>query len=127
MAVVLTVAVRTTLGLPPSVWEVVAAFGVALAPALLVLTVFRGAPPQTVAEVLYDAEHTTNPRARASSRDSTTNCSRVHRHLLQRTSRDTLVDRPGATNAFEFVVLSSLRAAQLMRGCTPRVDGPARP
>jgi DNA-directed RNA polymerase subunit K/omega len=24
-------------------------------------------------------------------------------------------------NAFEFVVLSSLRAAQLMRGCTPRV------
>jgi len=24
-------------------------------------------------------------------------------------------------NAFEFVVLSSLRAAQLMRGCIPRV------
>jgi DNA-directed RNA polymerase subunit K/omega len=24
-------------------------------------------------------------------------------------------------NAFEFVVVSSLRAAQLMRGCTPRV------
>jgi hypothetical protein len=24
-------------------------------------------------------------------------------------------------NAFEFVVLSSLRAAQLMRGCVPRV------
>jgi DNA-directed RNA polymerase subunit K/omega len=33
-----------------------------------------------------------------------------------------LVHRPGATNAFEFVILSSLRAAQLMRGCTPRVD-----
>jgi DNA-directed RNA polymerase subunit K/omega len=26
-------------------------------------------------------------------------------------------------SAFEFVVLSSLRAAQLTRGCTPRVDG----
>jgi DNA-directed RNA polymerase subunit K/omega len=25
-------------------------------------------------------------------------------------------------NAFEFVVLSALRAAQLQRGCTPRVD-----
>jgi hypothetical protein len=29
-------------------------------------------------------------------------------------------DRNGF-GAFEFVVLSSLRAAQLMRGCTPRV------
>jgi DNA-directed RNA polymerase subunit K/omega len=27
------------------------------------------------------------------------------------------------SNAFEFVVVASLRAAQLMRGCTPRVDG----
>jgi hypothetical protein len=25
--------------------------------------------------------------------------------------------------AFEFVILSKLRAAQLMRGCRPRVDG----
>ena len=61
MAVVLAVSVRATLGSPPSVWEVVAAFGVAVAPALLILTVFRGAPPQTIAEVLYDAERTTNP------------------------------------------------------------------
>jgi len=29
--------------------------------------------------------------------------------------------RPDRTNAFEFVVVSALRAAQLMRGCTPRV------
>ena len=35
---------------------------------------------------------------------------------------DTVVHRPGASNAFEFVVVASLRAAQLMRGCTPRVD-----
>ncbi len=33
-----------------------------------------------------------------------------------------MVKRPVGINAFEFVVLSSLRAAQLIRGCTPRVD-----
>ena len=32
-----------------------------------------------------------------------------------------MVKRPVEINAFEFAVLSSLRAAQLMRGCTPRV------
>ena len=32
-----------------------------------------------------------------------------------------MVQRPEQMNAFEFVVVSSLRAAQLMRGCTPRV------
>lgn len=32
-----------------------------------------------------------------------------------------MVQRPPGFNAFEFVVLSGLRAAQLMRGCTPRV------
>ena len=34
-----------------------------------------------------------------------------------------MVQRPEEMNAFEFVVVSSLRAAQLMRGCTPRVAG----
>ena len=32
-----------------------------------------------------------------------------------------MVRRPDGMNAFEFVVLSALRAAQLQRGCTPRV------
>jgi len=58
MAVILTVAVRTALGLPPSFVEAMGALAIALAPALMVMTVFRGAPPQTIAEVLYDAEHT---------------------------------------------------------------------
>lgn len=31
--------------------------------------------------------------------------------------------RPMGMSTFEFVVVSSLRAAQLMRGCTARVDG----
>ena len=32
-----------------------------------------------------------------------------------------MVRRPDGMNGFEFAVLSSLRAAQLQRGCTPRV------
>jgi len=32
-----------------------------------------------------------------------------------------MIVRPPKGNAFEFSVISSLRAAQLMRGCTPRV------
>jgi DNA-directed RNA polymerase subunit K/omega len=32
-----------------------------------------------------------------------------------------MVKRPDGMNAFEFAVLSGLRAAQLQRGCTPRV------
>jgi DNA-directed RNA polymerase subunit K/omega len=34
-----------------------------------------------------------------------------------------MVNRPSAFSAFEFAVLSGLRAAQLMRGCLPRVEG----
>ena len=33
--------------------------------------------------------------------------------------------RPAGLGAFEFVVLSMLRAGQLMRGCTPKIDGPS--
>ena len=32
-----------------------------------------------------------------------------------------MIKRPDGMNAFEFSVLSGLRAAQLSRGCTPRV------
>jgi DNA-directed RNA polymerase subunit K/omega len=32
-----------------------------------------------------------------------------------------MVKRPDGMNAFEFAVLCGLRAAQLHRGCTPRV------
>ena len=34
---------------------------------------------------------------------------------------ETMIHRRSDANAFEFVRLSALRAAQLMRGCTPRV------
>jgi DNA-directed RNA polymerase subunit K/omega len=30
-------------------------------------------------------------------------------------------------NAFEFVTVASARARQLLRGCTPRVDGSPKP
>jgi hypothetical protein len=43
------------------------------------------------------------------------------RHQSQR-KKDSVVQRPSGTNAFEFVVVSALRAAQLMRGCIPRVE-----
>jgi len=33
-----------------------------------------------------------------------------------------MVRRPDAISAFEFSVMSALRAAQLTRGCTPRVE-----
>lgn len=33
-----------------------------------------------------------------------------------------MVHRPPDYSAFEFVVVSGLRAAQLMRGCTARID-----
>ena len=33
-----------------------------------------------------------------------------------------MVRRPDDMNVFEFVVVSALRAAQLQRGCTPRVE-----
>lgn len=34
-----------------------------------------------------------------------------------------MIQRPPGVGAFTFVVLSTLRAAQLMRGCRPRVEG----
>jgi hypothetical protein len=34
-----------------------------------------------------------------------------------------MVTRPAHVNAFEFVVVSSLRAQQLLAGCTPRLPG----
>lgn len=33
-----------------------------------------------------------------------------------------MVNRPPGTSALEFAVISGLRAAQLMRGCTPRIE-----
>jgi hypothetical protein len=34
-----------------------------------------------------------------------------------------VIQRPPGVGAFQFVVLATLRAAQLMRGCRPRVEG----
>jgi DNA-directed RNA polymerase subunit K/omega len=33
------------------------------------------------------------------------------------------MQHPPGVGTFEFVVLASLRAAQLMRGCRPKIDG----
>ena len=34
-----------------------------------------------------------------------------------------MINRPDGIGVFEFAVLASLRAAQLCRGCVPRIDG----
>jgi len=34
-----------------------------------------------------------------------------------------VISRPNGIGAFEFAVLASLRAAQLCRGCSPRIEG----
>lgn len=37
--------------------------------------------------------------------------------------RKSPIQRPTGLGAFEFVVVATLRAAQLMRGCRPRIEG----
>ena len=37
--------------------------------------------------------------------------------------KGSVIHPPSDVSAFEFVVLAGLRAAQLTRGCTPRVEG----
>jgi hypothetical protein len=39
--------------------------------------------------------------------------------------RPAMIHRPPEANSFEFVWLAKHRAAQLMRGCTPRVSDPS--
>jgi DNA-directed RNA polymerase subunit K/omega len=34
-----------------------------------------------------------------------------------------VIQRPPGVGAFQFAVLAGLRAAQLIRGCRPRIDG----
>lgn len=43
--------------------------------------------------------------------------------LVPSEKKGLVIQRPDDLSAFEFVVLSGLRAAQLMKGCTARVDG----
>jgi hypothetical protein len=38
-----------------------------------------------------------------------------------------VIQRPPGIGAFQFVILATLRAGQLIRGCTPRVDGMHKP
>ena len=38
-----------------------------------------------------------------------------------------MVTRPATVNAYEFIVVSALRAQQLLAGCTPRMSGEHTP
>jgi DNA-directed RNA polymerase subunit K/omega len=47
----------------------------------------------------------------------------VLRDAPARDDKDILMQRPSGIGAFQFVILASLRATQLMRGCLPRIEG----
>jgi hypothetical protein len=53
-------ATRVALGTPGSVPETLAWLSVACIPAIILVAVFRGAPTQTIAQVLYETEQTPN-------------------------------------------------------------------
>ena len=38
-----------------------------------------------------------------------------------------MIQRPPGVGAFQFVILATLRAGQLIRGCRPTVDGSHKP
>jgi Na+/melibiose symporter-like transporter len=61
-ALVVLFAVRVVLGGPTSLTEGVVLMLIGCVPAFVLMVVFRGAPPQTVAEVLRDAERTSSVR-----------------------------------------------------------------
>ncbi len=55
--------VRLALGLPPSLAGGIAIVLLGCVPAVVLMKVFRGAPPQSIAQVLYDAERVAGPAA----------------------------------------------------------------
>lgn len=63
MAVLL--AIRLALGPPTSIADGLGLLLLGVLPAAIFLTVFRGAPPPTVAEVLYDTEQAARPNRTA--------------------------------------------------------------
>jgi hypothetical protein len=63
MTLVVALAIRIAAGLPLSLAGAVGAMALGCVPAMVLLMVFRGAPPQTVAEVLHEAERPARRRA----------------------------------------------------------------
>jgi DNA-directed RNA polymerase subunit K/omega len=53
---------------------------------------------------------------------ASTNCGSQLVHPCCQERQTSVIQRPAELNAFEFAVLAGLRAAQLARGCTPRVN-----
>lgn len=51
----------------------------------------------------------------------------IGRSVLPRTLESIMIHRPPGLASFEFVVIAALRAAQLVRGCTPRVPASEKP
>jgi hypothetical protein len=64
-ALVVLFAVRVVLGGPTSFTAGMGLILLGCVPAFVLMVVFRGAPPQTIAEVLHHAERTSNMRRAA--------------------------------------------------------------
>jgi hypothetical protein len=63
MTLVVALAIRTAAGLPLSFAGAVGAMALGCVPAVVLLMVFRGAPPQTIAEFLRETEPPARYRA----------------------------------------------------------------
>jgi hypothetical protein len=64
-SLMVVISVGLAFGLVASLWNGALLFLLGCIPAAMLLIVFRGAPPPTVAQVLYDADRTqTTPRVR---------------------------------------------------------------
>lgn len=61
-AIALGLAVATAFGWSASPLRVATAFAFGCLPLLVVAVVFRGRPPQTIGEVIYDAQQDLNPK-----------------------------------------------------------------
>lgn len=82
----------------------------------------RAAHPRPPAEVVKPLVVITTPRADPEAEPSVDADDHPHSgRVIER--KGNVIHRPENLSAFEFVVLAGLRAAQLTRGCTPRVEG----
>ena len=59
-ALLAVLGLRIVMDVPTSIVEGMGLILLGCAPALILVSVFRGAPPQTIAQVLYDAEQDAN-------------------------------------------------------------------
>jgi hypothetical protein len=68
MTLVVVSGIGLAVGVEPSLTGALGAMVLAIVPAVILLMVFRGAPPRTIAEVLQDAERSHRDRVALAAR-----------------------------------------------------------